>query len=66
MVAKEIRPLVAAWHEARSMKLDEGKLWLRMGQRFRRDPNNGRPRSLGLKAREKGPPRLAVVAGGGT
>ena len=27
------------------------------------DPNNQRPRYLGLKVRAKGPPKLAVVAG---
>jgi hypothetical protein len=63
MAAKEIRPLVVAWHEVRNLKLDESKLWMRMGQRFRRDPNNGRPRYLGLRPRVKGSPRLAVVGG---
>ena len=34
-----------------------------MRERFKHDPNNNRPRYLGLKARVKGPPKLAVVAG---
>jgi hypothetical protein len=62
MSAKQIRPIVEAWFTARGLKLDESKLWPRMGERFKRDPNNGRPRYLGLKVRVKGPPKLAVVS----
>jgi hypothetical protein len=62
MASKAIRPVVRGWFDARGLKLDEGKLWARMGERFKRDPNNGRPRYLGLKVRVKGPPRLAVVS----
>jgi hypothetical protein len=62
MSAKEIRPLAQAWFTTKGLKLDESKLWPRMGERFKRDPNNGRPRYLGLKVRVKGPPRLAVVS----
>jgi hypothetical protein len=62
MTAGEIRPHVKAWFEARGLKLNEGKLWARMGERFKRDANNNRPRYLGLKVRVKGPPRLAVVS----
>ena len=40
-------------------------LGAKMGQRFKRDPNGGRPRYLGVKPRVKGPPRVAVVVGGG-
>jgi hypothetical protein len=65
MTAKDIRPLVQAWFSAKGVRLNETHLWVRMGARFKRDPNGGRPRYLGLKARVKGPPRLAVVAGGG-
>jgi hypothetical protein len=63
MKSKDIRPLVRAWFDAKGKKLDEGKLWARMQECFKYDPNNNRPRYLGLKARVKGPPRLAVVAG---
>ena len=64
MKAKEIRPLVEAWFSTRNKpKPTEAELWAKMGQRFQRDPNNGRPRYLGLKPRAKGPPKLAVVAG---
>ena len=65
MASSEIRPLVATRYEARGMKLDkklEARLWAKMGARFKRDPNGGRPRYLGLKARVKGPPKLAVVS----
>jgi hypothetical protein len=65
MTSGEIRPLVKGWCEARGLKFDkklEAKLWPKMGQRFTRDPNGGRPRYLGLKPRVKGPPRLAVVS----
>jgi hypothetical protein len=62
MTAGEIRSHVKAWFEARGLKLNEAKLWPRMGERFKRDANNNRPRYLGLKVRVKGPPRLAVVS----
>jgi hypothetical protein len=62
MSAKEIRPLVKAWFGAKGLRLNETQLWVRMGGRFKRDPNGGRPRYLGLKPRAKGPPRLAVVS----
>jgi hypothetical protein len=65
MSAKDIRPLVQAWFAAKGLRLNETQLWVRMGARFKRDPNGGRPRYLGLKARVKGPPKLAVVARGG-
>jgi hypothetical protein len=61
MSAKQIRPIVEAWFATKGLKLDESKLWPRMGERFKRDPNNGRPRYFGLKVRVKGPPKLAVV-----
>ena len=62
MAAKQIRPLVAAWFQARGLKLgkaDEAKLWPRLGERFKRDPNNGRPRYFGLKPCPK--PGLRLV-----
>jgi hypothetical protein len=62
ITAKDIRPLVQTWFAAKGLKLNEAALWPRMGQRFKRDPNKGRPRYLGLKVRMKGPPRLAVVS----
>jgi hypothetical protein len=62
MSAKAIRPLVQAWFATKGLQLDESKLWVRMGGRFKRDRNNGRPRYLGLKARVKGPLRLAMVS----
>jgi hypothetical protein len=66
MSAKEMRPLVQAWFAARNKpKPVETELWAKMGQRFKRDPNNGRPRYLGLKPRAKGPPRLAFRRAGG-
>jgi hypothetical protein len=33
-----------------------------MGERFKRDPNNGYPRYLGVRQRQK-PAKLAVVGG---
>jgi len=39
---------------------------VKVGPRFKRDPKNNRPRYSGLEPRAKGPPGLAVVAGGGT
>jgi hypothetical protein len=62
MTAGEIRPHVKAWFEARGLALNEAKLWPRMGERFKRDGNNNRPRYFGLKPRVKGPPKLAVVS----
>jgi hypothetical protein len=62
MKAKEIRPLVQAWFATRGLRLSEGKLWARMRDRFKYDPNNNRPRYLGLKVRVKGQPRLALVS----
>jgi hypothetical protein len=66
MSAKEMRPLVQAWFAARNKpKPVETELWGKMGQRFKRDPNNGRPRYLGLKPRAKAPPKLAFRRAGG-
>jgi hypothetical protein len=65
MSPKEIRPIVKAWCAPRGVKYDsklEARLWPTMGQRFKRDATNNRPRYFGLKPRVKGPPRLAVVA----
>jgi len=64
MAASEVRPLVKSWFEARGLTFDkkvDAKLWPKMGVRFKRDPNGGRPRYLGLKVRVKGPPKLAIV-----
>jgi hypothetical protein len=44
---------------------EEVQRLLKIAARFKRDPNNGRPRYIGLKVRVKGPPKLAVVAGRG-
>jgi hypothetical protein len=62
--AKDIRPLVRGWFDSKEKNLEESRLWAKMGEKFRRDPNNGRPRYMGLKPRPRGPPKLAVVAGG--
>jgi hypothetical protein len=63
MLAKEIRPCVKAWFEKHGRgQLNEKALWTKMRERFKHDPNGGRPRYLGLKVREKGPPRLALVS----
>jgi hypothetical protein len=64
MRAKDIRPLVRAWFDSKGKDLEESRLWAKMGEKFRRDPNNGRPRYMGLKPRLRGPPKLAVVACG--
>jgi hypothetical protein len=64
MRAKDIRPLVRSWFDSKGKALEESRLWAKMGEKFRRDPNNGRPRYMGLKPRLRGPPNLAVVAGG--
>lgn len=63
MKAKDIRPIARAWFEARGVKIDENKLWARMRECFRHDPNNNRPRYIGLKPRTKAKsgPRLAIV-----
>jgi hypothetical protein len=63
MTSKEIRPLVQDWYARHNAgKVPEKALWAKMGERFKHDPNGGRPRYLGLKVRVKGPPRLALVA----
>lgn len=62
MTAKDIRPLVQAWFERQGLgKPVEKALWAKMRERFKHDPNGGRPRYLGLKVRLKGPPKLALV-----
>ena len=56
MKSKELRALCTAWCEAHKVETpDEGELWARMRARFKHDPNNGRPRYLGVKRRVKGP-----------
>jgi hypothetical protein len=58
MKAKDIRPLVRAWFDAKGKSFKEAELWARLGQKFQRDANNGRPRYIGLKPRIKAvPPR---------
>ena len=62
MLAKDIRPVVLAWFERQGRGKPVVKaLWAKMRERFKHDPNGGRPRYIGLKVRVKGPPRLAVV-----
>jgi hypothetical protein len=61
MKAKDIRPLVRAWFDAKEKSFKEADLWARLGQKFRRDANNGRPRYIGLKPRTKSAP-LQLVA----
>ena len=60
MLSKQIRPLAKAWFDAKGLPFDETKLWPRLGQRFKYDPNNNRPRYIGLKPRPK--PGLRVVS----
>jgi hypothetical protein len=63
MLAKDIRPVVQAWFERQGIgKPVEKALWAKMRERFKHDPNGGRPRYFGLKARVKAPPKLAVVS----
>ena len=67
MYSKGIRPIWEAWCEPRGIdaKAREAELWQRLKSMpgVKHDPNNQRPRYLGLKVRAKGPPKLAVVAG---
>ena len=54
--SKELRALCKAWCEVHKVDVpDENELWARMRARFKHDPNNGRPRYLGVKRRQKGP-----------
>ena len=56
MKSKEVRALCKAWCDAHKVEMpDENELWARMRARFKHDPNNGRPRYLGVKRRVKGP-----------
>ena len=62
MTAKEIRPLIHAWFSKQGLpKPDESELWAKMRQRFKHDPNSGRPRYLGLKQRPK-QPNIRIVS----
>ena len=64
MRAKEIRPIVLAWFERQGLPPpDEGELWAKMKARFKHDPNNGRPRYLGLRIKRPASPKLRIVSG---
>lgn len=54
MRSGDLRKLALAWFDARGLaKPDEQELWARIRARYKHDPNNGRPRYLGVKQRQK-------------
>ncbi len=61
MKSKDIRPLVRGWFERQGLEPPpDAVIWEKMRERFKHDPNNNRPRYLGLKPRAKMGPRIVV------
>lgn len=61
MTPKELRAMCHAWCKRAGVATPaERDLWPRMAARFKHDSRNNRPRYLGVKARAKLGPRLAV------
>lgn len=61
MRSSDIRPLAEVWFESRGLPFPKQELWMRMGQHFKHDQNNNRPRYLGVRAK-KASPTLRLVS----
>lgn len=62
MRSSEITPLAEAWFASRGLPMPKQELWPRLGQLFKHDKNNGRPRYLGVRAKQT-TPTLRLISG---